>query len=145
MKAPAILKLFAKQLLTLTKNCDKTAHAHLYKRHPNLQIWLKLLNTTPSTIDAMGELSFHDLFEKSDTELRDFLDKSATINASELEIQMISSSFQNLKTFCKLKNIWKWLVKRSDLLFGFNVILNNNKKLCCVLKIFKNWINSRVE
>ena len=46
-----ILKLFAKQLLTL-KLCNRQTHSHLYGRHPNLKIWLKLLNISSNTFDV---------------------------------------------------------------------------------------------
>ncbi len=46
-----ILKLFAKQLLTL-KLCNRETHSHLYGRHPNLKIWLKLLNVSSNTFDV---------------------------------------------------------------------------------------------
>ena len=46
-----ILKLFAKQLLFL-KPLNRITHSHLFKRHPSLRIWLKLLNISQSTFDV---------------------------------------------------------------------------------------------
>ncbi len=96
--APPILKLFAKQLLTLTKNCDRTLHAYLYGRHPSLRVWLQLHNLTQPSIDAITcRFSFHDLYESnSEDDLRKFL-----VNTSEQDIHTIYTSFNNLKTFYK--------------------------------------------
>ncbi len=47
-----ILKLFAKQLLFL-KPLNRVTHSHLFRRHPSLWIWLKLLNISSTTFDVL--------------------------------------------------------------------------------------------
>lgn len=58
-----ILKLFAKQLLTL-KHCNKTTHSHLYNRHPSLKIWLKLLCISQNTFEVSNSLFVSFNFDK---------------------------------------------------------------------------------
>jgi hypothetical protein len=47
-----------------------------------------------------SQVSFHDLFDKNEMELKSFL-SSESVNATEQECYIICTAFQNLKAFCE--------------------------------------------
>jgi hypothetical protein len=99
-----VLKLFAKQLYSL-RECNKIQHSSLFERYPNLNIWLKLTNISPQSLESIVssnlKLTFHDFFEKNnDSELIRFLSSPPFSINNEQDLNNINTSFQNLKKHC---------------------------------------------
>jgi hypothetical protein len=101
----AILKLFCKQLSTLNK-CNKIIDSDLYKRHPSLRIWLKIINISSRTFNLIHKqgdnTSFYDLYQKNDQQLEEFLKQKVKLNEQN-EINCIVTAFATFRKCCKLK------------------------------------------